>query len=89
MTQPHLGCPCMPTPASHHASWLMGAAAGSLPPRDYTPAEALELFADAGLAQAQVLGPLLLGNSSANTTPPDTHFYGFIGTGGLGPGQAT
>lgn len=57
--------------------------AGGVAARDYTPADALQLFQDAGLRQAQALGPLLLGNASANSTPPGTHFYGFIGTGGL------
>lgn len=54
---------------------------GSVAPRDYTPADALQLFRDAKLTQAQLLGPLLLGKTSSNSTPPGTHFYGFIGTG--------
>ena len=65
-------------------TWVL-VSAGAIPPRDYTPADALQLFQDAGLAVAQQLAPLLLNRttSSSSNTPPGTNFYGFIGTGNL------
>lgn len=56
--------------------------AGTVPPQNYTPADAMRFFEDAGLTVAESFAHMLL-NRSSETKPPGTNFYGFIGTGAL------
>ena len=60
---------------SHHKP----KSAGSL--QNYTAEDYGLLFEDANLTLAQEISPYLIGNLSAKTASPGTHFYGFYGSG--------
>lgn len=48
---------------------------------NYTAEDFNDLFEDANMTLAQELAPYLIGNLSAKTATPGTHFYGFYGSG--------
>ena len=55
--------------------------AGNGGARNFTPADAQELFLAANLSLAAQLFPQFSGNITPDNTVPSTHFYGFYGSG--------